>query len=71
MPKAQLFKFFTELVSITSQMIGIADVYDATRSNRPYQEAMAYDKVRAILQTGKGSNFNPTLVENFLRMVEQ
>jgi len=52
-------------------MIGIADVYDATRSNRPYQEAMAYDKVRAILQTGKGSNFNPTLVENFLRMVER
>lgn len=57
--------------NITSQMIGIADVYDATRSNRPYQEAMAYDKVRAILQTGKGSNFNPTLVENFLRMVER
>lgn len=57
--------------NITSQMIGIADVYDATRSNRPYQEAMAHDKIRAILQAGKGSNFNPALVENFLRMIER
>ncbi|MDW7739260.1 MAG: hypothetical protein SCJ97_04290 [Bacillota bacterium] len=57
--------------NIASQMVCIADVYDAMRSKRPYQEAMKYDKIKAILQTGRGTTYNPRLVENFLAMIER
>jgi len=56
--------------NIASQMVSIADVYDALRSKRPYQEAMKYEEVIAILKEGRGSEFNPVLVENFLTMIE-
>jgi len=57
--------------NIVSQMVSIADVYDALRSRRPYQEAMKYDKIIAILKEGRGSDFNPVLIENFLNMIER
>lgn len=56
--------------NIASQIVSIADVYDAMRSKRPYQEAMKYEKILAILKEGRGSSFNPVLVENFLNMIE-
>lgn len=57
--------------NIVSQMISVTDVYDALRSKRPYQEAMEYDKIVAILKAGRGSDFNPVLIENFLNMIEK
>ncbi len=57
--------------NIVSQMISITDVYDALRSKRSYRDAMEYDKILAILETGRGSDFNPDLIENFLNMIEQ
>lgn len=56
--------------NIASQMVSIADVYDALRSKRPYQEPMEYEEVIAILKAGRGSEFNPVLVENFLNMIK-
>lgn len=56
--------------NIASQIVSIADVYDAMRSKRPYQEAMKYEKIIAIIKEGRGSSFNPVLVENFLNMIE-
>jgi len=57
--------------NIVSQIISVTDVYDALRSNRPYNEAMQHDQTVAILKTGSGSDFNPVLIENFLNMIEQ
>lgn len=57
--------------SIAIQLISIADVYDAMRSKRPYQEAVKYDKIKETLQDGRGTYYNPNLVEHFLTMVER
>lgn len=57
--------------NIASQMISIADVYDALRNKRPYHEALPYGETRAILITGRGSTFNPALVDHFLTMIER
>jgi len=57
--------------NIASQMVSIADVYDALRSKRPYHEAVGYDQIKTILREGRGTDFNPTLVENFLTMIER
>jgi HD-GYP domain-containing protein (c-di-GMP phosphodiesterase class II) len=57
--------------NITSQMICIADVFDAMRSRRAYQEPIPQEKIEALLLKGSGTTFNPVFVERFLKMVKQ
>ena len=52
--------------NIVSQMVSIADVFDALRTKRPYREAMSPDEVERILRLGSGVSFNPFLLERFL-----
>lgn len=55
--------------NIISQMIIVADIYDALRSKRPYSEPMSQNKAIDIIRKDSGSIFNPTLVENFFGML--
>ena len=53
--------------NIVSQIVSIADVFDALRTKRPYREAMSPDDVERILRLGSGVSFNPFLLEHFLK----
>jgi hypothetical protein len=55
--------------NIASQMISIADVFDAMRSRRTYQDPQPLSRIRQVLVAGKGSAFNPALVDNFLKLL--
>jgi HD-GYP domain-containing protein (c-di-GMP phosphodiesterase class II) len=56
--------------NIVSQMISVADVYDALRTMRPYrQEVMPMERVIQIFKNGSGTDFNPYLVERFLNLI--
>jgi len=55
--------------NIASQMIEIADVFDAMRSRRSYQEPHPLEKIIGVLRGGSGKAFNPLLVEHFLQMI--
>jgi HD-GYP domain-containing protein (c-di-GMP phosphodiesterase class II) len=55
--------------NITSQMLSIADVFDAMRSRRSYQEPQPLSKIRQVLVGGKGAAFNPVLVDHFLSLI--
>ncbi len=55
--------------NVTSQMITIADVFDAMRSSRSYQGALPLEKIVGVLRTGSGTGFNPQFVEHFLRLI--
>jgi HD-GYP domain-containing protein (c-di-GMP phosphodiesterase class II) len=58
--------------SIVGQIISIADVYDALRTMRPYRpEPMPMDRIIQIFKNGSGTDFNPTLVERFLNLVDK
>jgi HD-GYP domain-containing protein (c-di-GMP phosphodiesterase class II) len=57
--------------NITSQLISIADVFDAMRSKRSYQESQSLEKIEGVLTRGKGTSFNPVLVDNFLKMIRR
>ena len=57
--------------NIASQMISVADVFDAMRSRRSYQEPQPMSKIEEILKGGAGKAFNPTLVENFYRLIRK
>ncbi|MEN8189793.1 MAG: HD domain-containing phosphohydrolase [Thermodesulfobacteriota bacterium] len=54
---------------IVSQMVTIADVFDAMRSRRCYHRASSSEIVFNTLRSGKGSKFNPLLVENFIKVM--
>jgi HD-GYP domain-containing protein (c-di-GMP phosphodiesterase class II) len=55
--------------NIASQMIAIADMFDAMRSRRPYQEPKPQELILKIMQEESGTCFNPLLVDNFIRLV--
>jgi len=55
--------------NIASQMISIADVFDAMRSRRAYQEPQPMSKIESILKGGAGKAFNPKLIDNFFKLI--
>jgi HD-GYP domain-containing protein (c-di-GMP phosphodiesterase class II) len=55
--------------NIASQMISVADVFDAMRSRRSYQEPQPMSKIESILKGGAGKAFNPTLIDNFFKLI--
>jgi hypothetical protein len=56
--------------NIASQMISVADVFDAMRSRRSYQEPQPMSKIEEILKGGAGKAFNPKLIENFYKLIK-
>jgi HD-GYP domain-containing protein (c-di-GMP phosphodiesterase class II) len=55
--------------NIVSQMIAIADVFDAMRSRRVYHDSKPLSQIVKILTEEKGRSFNPLLVDNFLKLI--
>jgi HD-GYP domain-containing protein (c-di-GMP phosphodiesterase class II) len=55
--------------NIASQLISVADVFDAMRSKRSYQGDIPIEKIVEVLNSGKGTTFNPQLIEHFLRLI--
>jgi putative nucleotidyltransferase with HDIG domain len=56
--------------NIVSQMVSVADVFDALRSKRPYRGPIPQEKIMGILRKESGKALNPELVENFITMIE-
>jgi putative nucleotidyltransferase with HDIG domain len=54
---------------LASQIVHIADVFDALRTNRPYRAALDEPTVLKILLEGSGKSFDPALVDLFLRRI--
>ena len=56
-----------EQLGIVTRILAIADVYDALVSyDRPYKKALTVEEAEAILREGKGSHFDPDLVDLFV-----
>jgi cyclic di-GMP phosphodiesterase len=58
-----------EQIPIEARIVSIADVYDAVSSKRPYKEAYPETKCQAIIREGKGSQFDPEIVDVFLNSI--
>lgn len=58
-------------IPLSARIVAIADVYDALATRRCYKEAFTHDAcVEAILE-GRGTQFDPLLVDVFLSIHEQ
>ncbi|MBI3050649.1 MAG: HD-GYP domain-containing protein [Acidobacteria bacterium] len=56
-------------LNLGTMICGIADVYDAMRSQRIYQEAFPTDRILAVLQRNDGKQFDQNLVRRFVQLV--
>lgn len=50
---------------LTSQIVGLADFYDASRTPKPYRPALGLKVIMERIVARKGTQFHPMLVENF------
>jgi len=57
-------------IPLSARLMAVADVYDALISKRVYKPAFSHDKAVDIITEGKGSHFEPLLVECFLAIAE-
>jgi len=55
---------------IASRFTSISDQFDAMRSNRPYREAMAPEKIFEAMQENRGTGLDPELLDNFLLLMK-
>jgi len=55
----------TDAIPLTARIFTIADVFDALTSSRPYKEPFSFEKTMEILEQGKGSHFDPGLLDKF------
>ena len=60
-----------EEIPLSARLMSLADVYDALRSKRVYKEAFSHEKSREIIIDGKGSHFDPDIVEAFLAVEDE
>ena len=56
-------------LNLATMLCGIADVYDAMRSQRSYQSAFPTDRILAVLQRNDGTQFDQNLVRRFAQLV--
>jgi HD-GYP domain-containing protein (c-di-GMP phosphodiesterase class II) len=52
-------------IPINARIFSVADVFDALTSRRPYKEPFALDEAVRILREGRGSFFDPELIDAF------
>ena len=56
-------------LNLGTMLCGIADVYDAMRSQRAYQQAFPTDRILAVLKRNDGAQFDQHLVRRFVQLL--
>jgi putative nucleotidyltransferase with HDIG domain len=56
-------------LNLCTMIVSIADVFDALRSNRPYRQGMASDRIRAIMGERDNPAFNQKLLKRFVNIM--
>jgi putative two-component system response regulator len=55
-------------IPVSARLMAVADVYDALISRRVYKEGMPHDKAEQIIIEGRGSHFDPDMVDAFVQV---
>ena len=58
-------------IPVSARIMAIADVYDALVSRRVYKEGMPHEQALGIIVEGKGSHFDPDIVDAFLEVADE
>ena len=55
-------------IPVPGRIVGLVDVYDAVRSRRVYASPMSHEEVVALIVKGRGTHFDPAVVDAFLKV---
>ena len=58
------------MIPLAARIVTIADVYDALRMERSYKPALSHEVTEEKIAEGKGTHFDPSLVEMFQTISE-
>jgi putative nucleotidyltransferase with HDIG domain len=60
-----------EEICLGARVIAVADSFDAMMSNRTYRRGLGFDKTLDELKRGKGTQFDPKIVDAFISLIEK
>jgi len=52
-------------IPLVARIFAVVDVFDALTSRRPYRQPLAYEEAMAVIQQGRGLQFDPVIVDAF------
>lgn len=55
-------------IPLAARIVAVADVYDALTSERRYKKELPLDVAESIILRGKGTQFDPQVIDAFLRV---
>ncbi len=64
-------KLAGETIPLSARLMAVADVYDALISRRVYKEGMPHEKAVTIIIEGKGTHFDPDMVDAFAALQDE
>jgi putative two-component system response regulator len=59
-----------ERIPASARLMAVADVYDALISRRVYKDRMSHEQAMQIIIDGRGSHFDPDVVDAFVDIEE-
>lgn len=57
-------------IPINARIFAVADVFDALTNVRPYKRALSYDETIDIMKKGRGSHFDPDIIDGLFMIGE-
>jgi putative two-component system response regulator len=58
-------------IPLEGRIVAIADVYDALSSPRPYKDSFTQERCQALLEEGRGKQFDPQILDAFLECLPE
>lgn len=58
-------------IPLSARLMAVADVYDALISRRVYKSGMSHEAAVAIMVEGRGSHFDPDILDAFLEIQDE
>lgn len=58
-------------IPLFGRIIAVADAFDAMTSDRPYRNGMKKEKALSILESGRGTQWDPEFVDIFIMLMEK
>ncbi|MGX9462578.1 HD-GYP domain-containing protein [Shewanella sp. A14] len=60
-----------DLIPLSARIVALVDVYDALTSPRCYKRPFSHEEAKKIILDGRGSHFDPALVDSFMTIEHQ
>lgn len=57
-------------IPLGSRILAVADAFEAMTADRPYREALGFERAITELKNNAGSQFDPRIIEAFIDLIK-